>query len=366
MTSRLYGISILVTFLLLAGCSGRPEGTSSASGAYVVDEVTAAPPKLAVEALIVSSGSILQQIEGSGTVRGINEATVVSETQGIIIATDFDLGEFVEAGRPLAAVDDSIARLSLEEATAAYESAQLDLGATQKRYEAGSASQAELTRARSGASGAEARLQAARKSYRDRTVRAPISGYVASRGSGITVGNFLQPGVPVARIVDLSSLRMDVGVGEQELRFLQAGAPARVDIPACGQTGIPARVESIAAGSDDRTGSFTAVIVWENTCGENARSGISASVTIDTGSDSDILIVPGSAIRTIGGEAYLFVANGEVVERRNVVLGEMLGDRVQVLSGIRAGEVIVVTALTALGDGSPIEATVVGRTGDVL
>lgn len=364
--TKISGVLMVALLLLFAGCSDNPEGTSSASGSYMVDEATEEPPRVAVEALEISKGNILQKIEASGTVEGINEATVVSETQGIITFADFELGEYVEAGQALAGVDASIAELSYQEALGANESAQLDLSATQRRYEGGSASQAELMRARSAANGAQARLRSAEKAYRDSTVRAPISGYVASRGTGITVGNYLQPGVAVARLVDLSSLKLEFGVGEQELRYLKTGMDVRITVSACGQDNIPAQVESIAAGADERTGSFPVVVQWENTCGENARSGISASVVIETGADIEQLIIPSAAIRTIGGLDYVFVVTGEVVEQRQIEVGDRLGDRVQVVRGISEGDVIVVSALTTLSDGSPVEASIIGRTGDVL
>ncbi len=356
----------IVIVLALTACSRGVEGTSSATGDWAQEE-RAATPAVAVEGVEVSPGGILQAIVASGTVQGRTEASVVSETQGVLTFVSVSLGDYVEAGDALAGVDDSIAASVLEEARAALQSAGLDLDATQRRFTAGSASQSELTRATAATSGARARLQQADKAFQDRTVRAAISGYIADLGAGIGVGNYLQPGTPVARIVDLRSIKMEVGVGERELGYLNVGAPALVSVPVCGDSAIPATVTSIAAGADARTGSFPVVVEWDNVCAEGTiRSGVSASVTIAPSSGENLLVVPGSAVRTVRDSHYVFVNDNGVARRVDVELGERLGNRVYVMNGLSEGDVVITSALSSLTDGAEVTITVVGRSGDVL
>lgn len=358
------GVLVLVGILAACGGGGDEDGRSAATGNWN-EEQAAQQPALAVEALEVTRGSLLQTIRASGSIRGSQEVGVVSEVQGQIQAARFELGQFVEAGQTLLQVESTVARLNVQEAQGALDSARLDLAATERRFEQGSASQAELTRARSAANGAEARYEAALKSLRDHTITAPISGFVASKADDLGAGNYLNRGVPVARIVDLSMLEMELAVGERELQYLDVGLPARVSIAACGNREFDARVESIAAGADPRTGSFPVLVSWENDC-DVARSGMTASATIRPADAAPALVVPSAAIREDGGGRYVFVAREGAVERRSITTGDRLGDRVTVLDGLQEGDIIVTSALSSLDDGTDVEATVRGRTGDVL
>ncbi|MDA3950422.1 MAG: efflux RND transporter periplasmic adaptor subunit [Spirochaeta sp.] len=358
-------VSFFAIFAVLGvSCGGESDGASAASAEWNEDNGDAAAPALAVEGLEVSRDSVLQTVESSGIVRGAQEARVVSEVEGMILSAPFELGQPVEEGDVLVNVDATLAALQLEEARGVFESARIDLNAVQRRFENGSASQAELTRARSSANGAQARLQAAENTWEDHTIRAPISGLVAGREASMGRGNYMTRGSAVARIVNLDTVEMEFGVGEQELQYLAEAVPARVNVAAC-EDEVEATVASIAAGADPRTGSFPVVVRWENTC-EGLRSGMSASVRIRVSEENPELIVPDSAIRRSGDSAVVFVARSGSVEARTVVTGRRLGNRVQILDGLTDGEVIVTTALSALSDGAAVEVTVRGRTGDVL
>lgn len=352
----------LVLILVLAACGrGDADGRSAATGDWEQTEA----PALAVEGMEVTAGTILRSVEGAGIIEGINEATVVSEVQGTIESISFELGEYIEEGTVLARVDDAIARLSREEARYAAESARLDLVAAERRLESGSASQAEVTRARTQVNGALARLEAAEEHFRNHSIRSPIAGFIASREEEIGRGNYLNPGEPIARVVDLSSLRLEIAVGERELGYINEGARASVTIPVCGTEPIDAVVASIAAGADRRTGSFPVVIEWENSC-DRARSGMSARVALEAQNGEEYLIVPNAAVRSDTSGTYVFLSVGETAERRDVGLGSRLGERVEVTSGLESGDVVIISALSALSNGAPVRTTVIGRTAEAL
>jgi len=363
---RVRGAAALAGLVIVLSSCGRggADGGSAASGQWAQEEAEQVRA-LAVEGMEVSAGSILQRVEGAGNVQGINEATIVAEVQGTITEVSFELGDYLEEGAILARVDDTVSRLSLEEARQALESARLDLSATERRFENGSASQAELSRARTVANGALARFEAAEEAFRNHAIRAPISGFVASRGENIGRGNYLTQGTPVARVVDLSALRLEIAVGERELGSIETGSAASVVVPVCGDEPIQATVTSIAAGADLRTGSCPVVIEWPNNC-DRVRSGMSARVTIEAHRGADRLILPSAAIRDDPDGTYVYVVADNTVERRSIQLGDRLGERVEVLAGVRAGEIILVSGLSAVSDGSVVETSVIGRTAEVL
>lgn len=354
--------TVLAAGLFLAACGGRPGGNPSGSKTTQMSE--AAPAPVAVEALTVTRGTLVRNVEAAGIVTGINEATVVSETQGIIQQVSFNLGDRVSLGQILLKVDDTIARLSMEQALQQYENARMDLAAVEKLFADGASSKAELSRAQSAVSGAEARYETARKTFRDATIGSPLAGYVAGKESVVALGNYLSPGVRVARIVDISALKVEVAVGEGQIGLIEAGAPATVVVPAAGgERSFEARVRAVAAGADAATGSFPVVVSWRNTEGARVKSGMSALVTIRTREEDPVLLVPSAALVEREGESLVFTVREDRASARAVRVGRRLGNLTEVLEGLQEGDTLIITALSALRQSTPVTATIVGESG---
>jgi membrane fusion protein (multidrug efflux system) len=362
MKRAMMSAAALAALLVLVSCgpqSGDGRGAGGAAGAAGQPQ----EPK-AVEALTVSRGTLLRNVEAAGIVSGITEAYVVSETQGIIQTVAFALGDRVAKGQVLVKVEDTIARLNMEQAKQQHETAQLDLAATEKLFEDGSASKAELIRARSAASGAQARYESALKTFRDTSIRAPIAGYVASREAEVAVGNFLSPGTRIARLIDISSLKVEVALGETQIGLIDEGARVTVFIPAaCEEKLFEATVAAVAAGSDPATGSFPVVVTWVNTCGDKIKSGMSATVSIETRQEEPVILVPSAALVEQEGGVFAYTAEAGRVAAKRVQVGRRLGNLAEIVEGLSGGEVLVISGLGNLRQGDPVNPTVVGESG---
>jgi membrane fusion protein (multidrug efflux system) len=358
---------LLSAAIAMVGCgreAGDHPGGTRPGGAQVEAEGAAEVRPLAVEALEVTRGDLIRNIEAAGIVSGINEAYVVSETQGTIQSVSFELGDRVSEGQVLVKVDDTIARLNMEQAKEQFEIAKLDLEATEKLFNGGSASKAELARARSAVNGSQAVYQSALKTFRDCSVRAPIGGYVAEKESGITLGNYLSPGLRVARIVDVSSLKAEVAVGEGQVSLVAEDAPATVVVPAAGDRKLfEATVSAVAAGSDPATGSFPVVVAWKNPAGIAIKSGMSVTVTIETQAQEPVVLIPSAAIVDQGGQSYVFTAEANRAAQKPVRIGRRIGNIAEVLEGLQGGETLIISGLTALRRGDPVQPSVIGESG---
>jgi membrane fusion protein (multidrug efflux system) len=353
--------TVLIAALVLAGC-GRPGGGAQARRSAAEGPAELEP--LAVEALTVTRGELFRNIETAGIVSGINEAYVVSETQGIIQGVSFELGDRIAAGQVLVKVDDTIPRLNMEQAKEQYEIAKLDLEATEQLFNEGSASKAELARARSSVNGAQARYQSALKTYQDCTIRAPISGYVAQKESGITLGNYLSPSQRIARLVDISSLKAEVAVGEGQVGLVAEGAPAAVLIPAASRQKLfDATVSAVSAGSDPATGSYAVVVTWNNPAGSTIKSGMSATVTIETRAQEPVVLIPSAAVVEQGGQSYVFTAEADRAAQKPVQVGRRIGNVAEILDGLEEGETLIISGLTALRRGTPVQPSLIGESG---
>jgi len=354
----LAAVCLLLSFASLGGCrgGGGPDAASSATW-------TPEKPSLAVEALRVSRGILREYIAAAGVTRGVNEAYLVAETQGIIQSVDFSLGDRVEAGRLLLKVDASLLRLQVEQAEQQAETVRIELDAQETLYSSGNTSLLNLTRVRGAAGTAASALERARKAYADAFLRSPISGYVAAKNEAAAVGNLLTPGTRVARIVDISSLTLEVGVGEREVSLIATGAPAYISIPAVCDEELSGKVTAVAAGSDPLTGSYAVQVAWPNCEGERIRSGMSASVRIRTREDTPVVLIPTSAILRQQGEAAVMTAVEGKAVLKTVETGAGVGNRTEIISGLQEGDVLIITGLTTLADGEEVVPTIRGESG---
>lgn len=350
--------AVLSVPILLLSC-GKPEAVAGAT-AWEGQQASATT---AVDALTVVRGNLTDEVRGAGTVAGAREAYVVSETQGLVKSVSFLLGDRVSEGQELLRVDDRIAALNLDRVREQAEAARLELEVTEKLAQSGRASPADLTRARGNASGAKAQYETSLKAYNDSRLRAPISGVVASKEDVATVGATLAPNIRVARIIDTSSFRVTVGVGEREVGLIETGAAVRVYVPAAlGDDFVEGSVAAVAAGSDPTTGSFPVVVAFHNGFSGRVKSGMTATVAIRARKTEPAVVVPSAALVRRGSDYAVFVESAGKAEVRLVVPGRRVGVRVEVLSGLKEGDKLIISALTQLRPGVPVSITERGDT----
>jgi membrane fusion protein, multidrug efflux system len=344
--------------LLLSAC-GRSDATSAASWSP-----GQAPDFIAVEGAAVGRGKLYASVEASGTVAGINEALIISEAQGLVQEVDVRLGQKIRKGEVLARLDDTIYRLSMEQARSAWENARMDLEAITALNQRGNASRTDLVRAQSSERGARAAYEQAGKLLDDRTITSPVDGEVAWIDESLALANYLNPGTPLARIVDNSGFRVDLRLGERQIGLLDAGARATVSVAAAGTQEFPGEVSAVAAGSDPATASYRVVVLFTPSEGTSLKSGMTARVSVETSLESEVLLVPSGALLREGERNLVYVDEDGIARQREILLGRRLGGRAEVLEGLEEGDIVVLSGTTRLSEGAALKTTVIGNSSD--
>jgi len=345
------GLIILIIVIVVAAAGAvtffltRNEDIDAVGAAslYVPDETG-----IAVEAYKASYGTVIPSIKASGLIAGRNEAVLVSETRGVIESVSAEIGSFVRKGDPVLSVDRSIAELSMNQAEQQFRSAEIDYAAVKRAYDSGSASEAELRRSRGQLSGAEAAYQNAVKRFKNTVIQAPFDGFLADMENGISIGNYISEGVRIGKIIDLSVVKVDLFLGDSEVQRISKGTRADIET---GTKLLEGSVDAIALSSDRNTGSFRVVITAANPYGKEVRSGFAADVSINLGDDSSEIVIPASAVFEIGGSSMVYIIEDGTAQLREVDTGTVSGNRIEILSGIEAGESVVTTGFKSLNDG---------------
>lgn len=363
---HVYTFLLLTAVLLslqLTACSPKEDEVSSASWTAVDAGETILP----VEALEVTKGKLIPAVRAYSVVSGKSEAYVISETSGLIKEVYFEIGDTVKKGEVLLKVDDTIARLSMEQAKQQYETARIDLESIESFHKQGSASNVELSRARSAANGARSQYETAKKVYEDCSLKSPINGAVSWKDQEATIGSFLNRGMRVAKIIDMSSIRIKLSLGERQIGLIDTGAKASIFINSLPKDNlIYGKVSAISAGSDVSTGSFPVIVEAPNNIGNALLAGMSTKVVIETNSQKEEIIIPSSSIVIRSGKEYVFVENNGDAAPVEISKGTVFGNRTTVTSGLSVGDYLIISGLSALRPGSKVKAQVSGKTGDIL
>ena len=184
-------------------------------------------------------------------------------------------------------------------------------------------------------------------------VRSPISGVVTARNyeSGDL---FAQQ--PILHIMQIDPLKVIVNISEQFFPQVKVGMPVSLYVEIFPEESFTGRVSLIYPALDAATRTFKVEVTVPNGAGR-LRPGMYARTAFDMGGKTGVMVPDVAVQKQVGSsERYVYVIVGDTVaERRSVEVGRQVGDRVDILRGVTAGEQVAVTALSKLFDGARVE-----------
>lgn len=347
-------VLIVLLIPLLLSCTKTEEQP------LLLDEVAAATDYTQVvsSAVQVIQAPLRDRVLGSGTIQGRDEVSVKARASGVIKSIDFNLGATLEKDQVLLTLDDTIASLNVSQLENQYNNSLKELKANQQLYERGAISLVQLTQTQSSVDGLGAQLEQVKNNLKNTQIKTPISGSVAEK-TNLVVGDLIQAGQQIVRVIDLKKLRVTLPVGQNQLFLIQEGAPAIITIRTPTET-IEAEgvVSAISAGSDSRTGSWSVLVDFTNPRPSLIKAGISAEVTIFNENAPTYTLVPNSAMVYRDGMTSVYMVEGSSAKKIQVKVVDQYGDQSAVKSmeeGITlVGKKVLVSALSRIFDGSSV------------
>ncbi len=286
-----------------------------------------------------------------GTVHAVHEITLGARLLATVVRVEVEAGQDVEADQVLVALDDRDLRTQLGRAEAEIEVAQSTRDQAQSDYDRiaalapdGSASPFELSTATNALRAAEAEHQRAIQAHRYAeavltyaTIRAPVSGRVVDKL--IDVGDIVTPGQALLTMYDPSRLQLVATVRESLRERLEVGQSVGVKLDVLDHI-CEATIAEIVPQAEAASRSFEVKV--EGPCPPGVYPGMFGRLRIPCGSKPAVC-VPAPAIRRVGQLDLVDVREENRTRRRQVQLGRAVeGGAVEVLSGLEAGELVVV------------------------
>jgi len=381
MIRSISGVWLLILWIGLSGCSGKGESKDPGG------KTTGRPP-VAVEVIKAATADFTEGIDVVGSLSPKFGADVKSEYTGIVTVVYVNEWVRVKKGTPLAKIDTREMEILLQKAKAAVEMSKANLLQAEvagnranreydrllKLKEVGLVTQQNLddgltekeaAAARIGA--AKAQLKAAEEDLQytetrlsKTIIRSPMDGVVSLRGVNVgdLVGEMGSPKV-MFRIIDPRILDLTVTVPSGEMASVHVGQPLTFSTDVLPRKTYTGKVMFInpVVNESDRSVKVTAEV--ENVS-EQLKGGLYVKGKIITGKRTGILRVPRTALLSwdvAGKKGDLFVVKGETANRRTVQTGSMIGDFVEVTSGINSGDPVIVRGGFNLKDGDRVNVT---------
>jgi len=347
---------LLLALLLLPACKHAQD--------EAIDTTEAVPVKVARAA----AGAIRPVIAATGQVKPAAGAELLVEPpqEARIAELPKSVGDRVRRGDllvrfevPSLEADAATKRADLARAEAQLTTARQTAERLSGLYERGIAARKDVEDARRDLSQAEATVAEARSATaaagrlaQRAVVRAPFDGVVAGRSH--EPGDLVEPGgaEPILRLIDPSRLQVEAAVPAVELGPVTVGSPARVHGASFPEE--QARVIARPATVDPATG--TALVRLAFLTPTQLPAGMAVDVEIDGQEHFAAVLVPADALLQEGPRSFVLIVDGEKkAHRREVKAGVVARGWAEILSGVTAGEQVVVSGQTALPDGAAVE-----------
>jgi membrane fusion protein (multidrug efflux system) len=335
---------LLVPVLLaasLTGCGGDAQS----------ERATAMPP-VVVEIAVVETATVDDSLELTGQLEADESVMLRAETAGVIEAIGFVEGQEVQGGTLLFRLRDAEQRAQLREAEA-----QLALTAQAWGRAAALAgsmvlSAADLDLARANRDAARARVDLARVGLERTEIRAPFDGMLGTRL--VSPGDRITDQTDLVQLDATARLKLIFTLPEHAMPLVHAGQPLEVRVAPFPDRAFPGTVFFVAPSLDPRNRRLTAKATIDNP-DRTLRPGLFASVHLPTARRGGALVVPESAIvYDTEGPFVWRLGPDATAERAAVGLGARRDGRVEVTTGLAAGDRIVGAGTNKVVPGRPL------------
>ncbi len=364
-------VLVLVSSIVAAGCS-------SETTAQAAPETTAAAPVIDVPVVKATAGDIESSLEISGTLAPRSRVAVKPRLPGTLEQILVDIGDPVQQGATIATLDRreidaqadaavaavGVAKATLDTAEAALANALLEHDRAKNLFDKGAlprqrldgaetahrSAVAQRDLATANLAQANAALRRAREVQRNATITSPVTGFVVERNydAGAMPGD-----LPIVVVADLRQMKLEAGVSELEAGRLRQGMKARVAVQAKPGETFAGQLVAIAPEVDERNRHFKIEVRVPNDT-RMLLSGMYATARIIEATSVNAVLVPKEALTTKDGKRVVQRVTGDTVTAVAVVEGLSDGQRVQITSGLNAGDLVLADARRPLAAGAKV------------
>jgi RND family efflux transporter MFP subunit len=334
-----------------------------------------------VKILVANSEKQQNELKFTGTFNPIHEVQFGAEIQGKIVKIFAEEGTFMEAGTPITKLDDTMLLLQLESQKNQLEVAQVNLqnqeALAQKsqtdiqRFEnlkndnavadityqnqklSNIQAQGGLAISKTNVESAKIAIQTTQEQISKTLIKAPITGYFSSKS--FEVGSIVSSNTILGVVTDISELELVVMVSEKQVILFKEGQKVNLKADVFTNTTFEGKITTISVRGDQNHNFKMKVSVKNDKKGEQIKAGMYGSVFIESTQDVEGIFIPSEVIRGSSDQTQVYVAENGKAILKNIKIGVSIGDKIEVIEGLKAGDKVITSGINNLNNGITIQ-----------
>ena len=335
-------VGILGVFI--SSCSSETQSKNVSD-----EDSTSAVP---VEIAVANAGEISAYYSSTATLEADEEAKVVAKVRGIVKNIYVEEGDYVQAGKILAQLEDEQLQLEAERAKATMDRLKNELNRKEELYQKELISAQEFENAKYEYQAQKSDYELAQLQIKYSQIRAPITGVISDRM--IKVGNMINTDQEVYQITDFDPLLAVLNVPEHEMNKLEKGQSALIQVDAVAGQTFEGKILRISPTVNPETGTFKVTVSIKDKS-RRLKPGMFGRVRIVYDTRSNALMVPKNAVLSEDGLNSVFVINNSLAHRKTIRTGYENGENIEVLEGINPADTVVTVGQSSLQDSSLVD-----------
>jgi membrane fusion protein, multidrug efflux system len=337
--------SIVILSALLVSSCGKPAAQTGDSKKQAVD----------VRTEILKPSRLVDAIQVAGTVKAFEDANMAPEEGGVVKEWKAAKGQLVKKGDLIIVLRDEVLKAGFDAADAQYKMAELNFEKQRKVFDEQGISELQLKNLEYGRDAARANADLMKARWERTQLRSPINGVVDNIIPN--VGDFAPPGVPVARVVNTSIIKIQADVPEIFSGSVPVGTQAIISFDALPSDTLRGKVSSIGATVSSSNRSLTVEIILPNPY-RRIKPEMVAKVKLLREVKNNALLVSDNIVQLVDRDRTIaYVEEGGKAVERRLTTGGRQGNMVEVLDGLKAGDHLIVLGYQKVVNGTPVNVT---------
>jgi membrane fusion protein (multidrug efflux system) len=349
----------LVLLLAASGCSSSEASQQGAAAGEGGGGQPAMPP-MPVDVDTARVRTVVDAVRATGRIEAVHAVALRPDEQGRITAILIEEGQAVARGTPLIKIDDAMLRAQAERAEADRDLARQQLERVRSLRDQNASSSADLERAQAAARSAEAALAILRLQTERTTVRAPFAGVIGQRF--VSLGDYVTSASRLLTLQTVDPHRAVIEVPERHAVRLRRGQTLEFNVAAQPGRVFRAKVEFIdpVVQPENRT-----ILVKASAPNPDKLllPGMFIEARLATAQRAGAVVVPEDAVQPLRTANVVWAVVDGKAARRVVQLGSRSQGVVEIVSGVKAGELVVVGGLERMAEGMAVAAQPRARAG---
>jgi membrane fusion protein, multidrug efflux system len=329
---------------------GRVGGAENAKGGAAGGGAASMPP-MPVDVDTARRRSMVDAVRATGRIEAVQAVELRPDEEGRVVALLFEEGRLVASGTPLVRIDDAMLRAQAERAKADRDLARQQLERVRRLRDQNASSAADLERAEAASRSAEAALAMLELQIQRTTVRAPFAGVVGQRF--VSTGDYVTTATRLLTLQTVDPQRAVIEVPERHAVRLRPGQTVEFTVAA-----EPGRTFRAIVDFIDpivQTTNRTIIVKGRAPNGDRIlRPGRFIEARLATATRAGAIVVPEDAVQPLRTANVIWVVADGKANRRVVELGVRSQGVVEIVSGVQAGEQVVVGGLERMAEGMAV------------